>query len=159
MHASKGDMVFSRSFTNEAAFLPNDVKAASAGDFEGKWVVSRVASPDKPYVITGGGLAQFGIENLTMEIGTETVRITGILQGTLKDRTSAYEFEDGIIRFENANGQLMECILTDSGEIHYQNNNFIFYFTRENETWVCQNCGYENTGRFCGNCGTAKPEQ
>ncbi|MBO5504354.1 MAG: SPFH domain-containing protein [Lachnospiraceae bacterium] len=25
--------------------------------------------------------------------------------------------------------------------------------------WICPKCGAENTGKFCGNCGTAKPEE
>ena len=24
--------------------------------------------------------------------------------------------------------------------------------------WICPQCGTENTGNFCGNCGTKKPE-
>ena len=25
-------------------------------------------------------------------------------------------------------------------------------------SWICPNCESENTGKFCGNCGTAKPQ-
>ena len=28
----------------------------------------------------------------------------------------------------------------------------------EKAKWFCPNCGAENTGKFCGHCGTKKPE-
>ncbi len=33
----------------------------------------------------------------------------------------------------------------------------LLFGTALSESWICENCGTENTGNFCGNCGAKKP--
>lgn len=56
-------------------------------------------------------------------------------------------------------GGMMSGATQAGSQMAFNNNNAMFGTMRSNNqsTWKC-NCGCENTGNFCGNCGNKRPE-
>lgn len=71
--------------------------------------------------------------------------VTGIV--TIKDTTVL--FSDQVI---DVNGNSLNAGSEEDNTIAAQQE-------EPTENWLCPNCGSEATGKFCNNCGTAKPSQ
>ena len=137
---------------------PTPVKAGKKEDFNGNWVLRRM-KVTKLGVVDIALLPKLLKKSMEGQISilNDTIIISIGIDGNKSNENGKIEFMNGELKFSKND---MTFNLLDTGELAFDfDENFILYFSKaetENE-WICENCKSIANGKFCNNCGAARP--
>ena len=160
MVSKKSIIHFRKEFPQESK-MPTELKVSDPSELYGIWSIVKIYNPASArLIITDKALQKsYGNYSVLVCINKDFVYSYAEVGEDSKNTSKEYTFTEGKITWIADNGNLSECMLTDSGEMIIINDEEKVIFVRcDDQMWFCENCNLFVEGNFCNNCGSKRPD-